>query len=353
MQAHIAEIPAAIFTAPTLRAEVEQVRTGAASFRDRFAAQILDFVAVFILGSALFRWIAGIAVNRRYSGINASWESILLDPLAIWTAATIAIAATLLYFFLFECVAGRSLGKLACGLKVTSLANTRCGIVSALVRTVFRPVDTLLGPPFILLSRNGQRLGDRVAGTLVVKCSPPAQTVDAPELSASWEERTKAAIVDLAFLSMFAVAYCFATDALPDIGQFARSRPWLFIPLLQIVFLYFVVLEGIFGGTLGKLVCNLQVATVNSGTSRFASATIRALFYPVNLASFGVTAFLSMRFTPKRQHLGDLLAGALVISQAPPHRTRVWVTAAALSGIAAVAIYPLACRAALHLLGSH
>jgi uncharacterized RDD family membrane protein YckC len=346
MKAH-AELTQAA-TRATFGPTVEESRATPATFRDRFAAQILDLWALSILG-----WTAAVLVSQHYGGIGPSWGRLLRDPMAMWAAAAVAAAATLLYFFLFECFAGASLGKLACGLKVRSLANSRCGIVSALVRTVFRPVDTLLGPPFILLSGHAQRLGDRVAGTLVVKPSQPIQTIDSPGPPATWEERTKAAIVDLAVLSMFALAYCFATGALVDAGRFDIARPWLFIPLVQVLFLYFVALDGIFGGTLGKLVCNLQMAPLDGSTSRFTPAAIRALFYPANLVSLGLAAFLPMHLTQKRRHLGDLLAGAWVTSQAPPHRARVWVTAAALSAIAALAVYPLACRTAIRLLGSH
>jgi uncharacterized RDD family membrane protein YckC len=331
-------------------APLQEHETQLATFRDRLAAQIVDMLVLSIFG-----WTAAVIVWRRYGGIGTSWNRIRLDSTAMWAALAVMLAAALLYFFLFECFAGASVGKLACGLSVRSLANTRCGMVSALVRTAFRPIDTLLGPPFILLSRNAQRLGDRVAGTVVVRRPPVAtQRIDRRDLPATWEERTKAAIVDLTLLSMFVLAYSFATGAFGEKGQFQlRLYPWLLIPLLQVLFSYFVVLEGIFGGTLGKLVCNLQMVPVDGRTSCFASAAIRALFYPLNLISLGLLALLPMLLTQKRQHLGDLLAGALVITQAPVNRARVWVTAVALSAIAVLGIYPLACRAAMRLLAAH
>lgn len=76
-----------------------------------------------------------------------------------------------LYFVIPEALWGVTPGKLALGIKVVRLDGGRCGLGPALVRNLFRAVDIqlcfLVGLLFIVFSPRGQRLGDRLAGTVV------------------------------------------------------------------------------------------------------------------------------------------------------------------------------------------
>ncbi len=81
----------------------------------------------------------------------------------------------LLYFFVFEWLVGATPGKLISGLRVRKLDGSRCGARSAFIRTVFRLFEAnplLLGglPAAVIISasKSGQRVGDRIAGTVVV-----------------------------------------------------------------------------------------------------------------------------------------------------------------------------------------
>lgn len=88
---------------------------------------------------------------------------------------TVAVLAYLGYFFVFEAVFCTTPAKFMHGLVVRDFAGGRCTIRQTLIRTLFRLIEVnpaLLGAlpaaACILWSRNKQRLGDRVAGTVVV-----------------------------------------------------------------------------------------------------------------------------------------------------------------------------------------
>lgn len=79
-----------------------------------------------------------------------------------------------LYFVVFEGTIGATPGKLAIGLRVVKTDGSGCGISSSVIRNVLRIVDALpffylVGIILIATSQRKQRLGDRLAGTLVVK----------------------------------------------------------------------------------------------------------------------------------------------------------------------------------------
>lgn len=79
-----------------------------------------------------------------------------------------------LYYVIFEGTLGATPGKLVIGLRVVKTDGSKCGISSSIIRNVLRIVDSLpflylLGIVLIVSSKSKQRLGDRLAGTMVVK----------------------------------------------------------------------------------------------------------------------------------------------------------------------------------------
>ncbi len=83
------------------------------------------------------------------------------------------IAAVMLfgYFIVFEWLYGATPGKLLLGMHVLKMNGDQCDIKAAVVRALFINVDTILfGLPAYLSMRPPlyQRIGDRVAGTIVV-----------------------------------------------------------------------------------------------------------------------------------------------------------------------------------------
>ena len=84
----------------------------------------------------------------------------------------------IMYFTILEGFLNSSIGKRLCKLKVVKDDYTEIGLGTAFVRNFLRLVDMLpvlylIGGILILRSSNKQRLGDRIAGTIVVgKPSP-------------------------------------------------------------------------------------------------------------------------------------------------------------------------------------
>jgi uncharacterized RDD family membrane protein YckC len=79
------------------------------------------------------------------------------------------------YFMFFEIVFGTTPGKWLLGLKVLSFDGTRCTPKQVTIRTLFRLIETnplLLGAipaaARIVMTRDKQRFGDKVADTIVV-----------------------------------------------------------------------------------------------------------------------------------------------------------------------------------------
>ena len=80
------------------------------------------------------------------------------------------------YFAAFELAGGQSPGKRMAGIAVVSRDGSAPAPWRILARTLVRPIDTFLMAPlgmlFILNTRGCQRLGDVLAGTLVVRIPP-------------------------------------------------------------------------------------------------------------------------------------------------------------------------------------
>jgi len=90
------------------------------------------------------------------------------------TVLSITMIASFIYYTFFEGIFGATPGKMLVGLKVVRGDGERIGYKEAVIRTVMRLIDMLpafyiVGVISVLMSSRNQRLGDRVAGTLVVK----------------------------------------------------------------------------------------------------------------------------------------------------------------------------------------
>ncbi|NLP42547.1 MAG: RDD family protein [Veillonellaceae bacterium] len=80
----------------------------------------------------------------------------------------------LAYYVLFEGKKGATLGKMAVGLKVVKLDGSPCDVRAAVLRTVLRVIDALpaayiIGVISVWVTELNQRIGDKVAGTIVVR----------------------------------------------------------------------------------------------------------------------------------------------------------------------------------------
>ncbi len=136
-----------------------------APMSDRAIAAILDVIVM----SALFP-VVGMWAAVKWGGVTSNGFQLDGAPglLVIVTVGAIAF----LYLWLGEGLFGATLGKAAMRLRVRNIAGTSPGLRRSLLRNLFRAIDGigvyLVGLVFALTSRTRQRLGDRVAGTVVV-----------------------------------------------------------------------------------------------------------------------------------------------------------------------------------------
>lgn len=121
--------------------------------KDRFFALVFDNLVGLVIGMVA----AGAIPNDQVVLRVTAWVAVYLG-----------------YFFLFEALVGSTPGKMIFGLWVRRIEGGRCSWLQAAVRTVARLIEVnplLLGALpaaiVVLASKNRQRLGDVLAGTVV------------------------------------------------------------------------------------------------------------------------------------------------------------------------------------------
>lgn len=138
---------------------------------DRFLAVVLDTLLLAAAYAVLGVWAAA-----RWGGLTESGFSMEGQPALIAISAT--LLAGFLYYWFAEALFGATLGKAILGIAVRRTDGGPCGLKPSLIRNLLRLVDGigayLVGLLIALLSRSRQRLGDRLAGTIVLERPPGA-----------------------------------------------------------------------------------------------------------------------------------------------------------------------------------
>jgi uncharacterized RDD family membrane protein YckC len=161
----------------------------------RVGAFVVDQIVVFGVVAALASFALGVgggvlgalaevgAVQDPLQTLlgGASGTTVFAVGAALFGVAT--SLATLVYFTVLEGAAGRTVGKALFGLVVVGTDGSPVGYRGALVRTLLRPLDQfpalyLLGFGSMLTSERRQRIGDRLANTVVVAADTGRSTVD-------------------------------------------------------------------------------------------------------------------------------------------------------------------------------
>ena len=177
---------------------------------NRFLALIADILILSIL-DAIVNGTFG--VTRVTSGFTSVTDPMTSGGYSSFTTATEIDSFFLLliwigYYTLFETLFGASPGKALRGLRVVDLQGQPATFGRILLRNLIRPIDALpfaylLGGALVLFTRDHQRLGDRVAGTLVVR----AEEVTGPSLVTGLRRRVVAVLAGLAVFLVVCAAF--------------------------------------------------------------------------------------------------------------------------------------------------
>jgi uncharacterized RDD family membrane protein YckC len=135
-----------------------------ASLFRRFTAKFIDTVVVILPPALVLPYL----FTR-----TGFWSNPVTIIITILVAAGYFLAGGFLYHSLLEGIYGKTLGKKICGIIVLKDDFTKCGILAGFLRNLMRMVDSffynLVGVISIAGTMKWQRLGDIVAGTVVVR----------------------------------------------------------------------------------------------------------------------------------------------------------------------------------------
>lgn len=125
----------------------------------RVLAAFIDYM---LLGALAFAWVVA------FFAISVAWPAVR----GVWAIIIVIVGLFLLdwgYFAGLEvALGGRTPGKKVVGLRVVGREGGSPSTGALILRNLLRSPDLLVGVPLIALDPLGRRLGDRVAGTLVV-----------------------------------------------------------------------------------------------------------------------------------------------------------------------------------------
>jgi uncharacterized RDD family membrane protein YckC len=198
--------------------ELVAIELPLAGIGSRFIAILVDYLIwgfVFLILGLLAAII--IPALHFFGGVSANW--------AIGIALLIVFLLQWGYFALFEAFGnGRTPGKRVAHIRVIHQSGRGINFVEALARNLVRFVDAApsfyaIGVVTIFLSRRSQRLGDMVAGTLVVR----DREIDSP----NWGESSGRTITAPTLVTESPIAALGPTQA--------GSGPWGGPPHLRVV----------------------------------------------------------------------------------------------------------------------
>ncbi|WP_316861711.1 RDD family protein [uncultured Cohaesibacter sp.] len=141
-------------------------------FGKRFVAHLVDLIIVFIIF-----YVIGMQVAENVGGVTD--EGFALEGTPAVVVMALSFFASLLYFMLTEGRGGQSFGKMVMGIKVVSTDGSACSMRQAFIRNFLRIIDGfffyLIGIILMMRSDRKQRLGDRIAETVVIRKTKAVQ----------------------------------------------------------------------------------------------------------------------------------------------------------------------------------
>ncbi|NWG28035.1 MAG: RDD family protein [Ignavibacteriaceae bacterium] len=153
-------------------------------------------------------------------------------------------------------------------------------------------------------------------------------------------------IVVIAAFILSGMIIALQSGSLTDTGFSLEGTPailtFTFTTLFALV--YFWILEGLFGATLGKMMIGIKVVEKNGAKCNLKSSLIRNLLRIVDGIAFYLVGFFIAIFSKLRQRLGDYLANTVVVEIKPKGFVRaisiiIWIVFVAVSVFFALRIH--------------
>ncbi|POY39012.1 hypothetical protein C3K47_00485 [Solitalea longa] len=132
------------------------------------------------------------------------------------------------------------------------------------------------------------------------------------KIKSNFRKRISAAILDYLIFSIVFYYYLAVLGKQTD-GKFTFYEWDIVFPVVVFWIFYFVIIEGIWGGTLGFQSMGLKVITDTRNTIGMTQAFLRRLLDPIDIFCCGIPGILALKFTEKHQRFGDLIAKTIVV----------------------------------------
>jgi uncharacterized RDD family membrane protein YckC len=212
------------------------------------------------------------------------------------------------YFFIGEGVFSRTIGKLCCRMDVRQTNGRVPSLGGVFLRNLFRPIDLLCFPALLSMewTARHQRVGDLIAGTTVVK----RQRVNTTATAIAWEDLASTtgrllteAVNAALFLALLVALFLTLSNARPFMSQ------WIVIAGPLVVGLGWSTLQVMTRASPGGWLFGYSIMQENGQPLGMSHALIRTLCIPLDLV-FGPFAVI---LSPRRQRIGDMMGGTLVV----------------------------------------
>lgn len=101
-------------------------------------------------------------------------------------------------------------------------------------------------------------------------------------------------------------------------GKTVEGLPAL--PVFLCWFVYFILIEGLAGATLGHMVLKLQVVTLDRRRIGLKEALKRHLLDFIDILFYGIPAIIAIKNSDKHQRIGDMWAKTIVVDKTDPEQ---------------------------------
>lgn len=127
--------------------------------------------------------------------------------------------------------------------------------------------------------------------------------------------RVVATVID--YLIVFAMTWFYTTTVGTE-DEEGTYKVTGFLALLPFIFwcMYFIFCESYLGGTLGHLLFNLKVISINGRSPTLGQTILRRISDALEIVwCFGLIAFILVKSNAQAQRLGDMWAKTLVVGK--------------------------------------